>query len=70
MLSAPATPTPEKLLTPDDVAVLLGVSRLFVIRQSRTGKIPAIKLGKVYRYRFTTIQSWLAARESGTGRAN
>jgi excisionase family DNA binding protein len=58
-----ATPTPEKLLTPDDVAVLLGVSRLFVIRQSRNNTIPAIKLGKVYRYRSTTIQSWLSQRE-------
>jgi excisionase family DNA binding protein len=60
MLSVSA---PEKLLTPEDVAVLLGVSRLFVIRQSRIGKIPAIKLGKVYRYRSATIQSWLAQRE-------
>jgi excisionase family DNA binding protein len=57
-------PAPEKLLTPDDLAVLLGVSRLLVIRQSRTGKIPAIKLGKVYRYRSATIQSWLKSCEA------
>ncbi len=37
----------QSLLTPEEVAAMLGVSRLFVIRQSRAGKIPAIKLGKV-----------------------
>lgn len=63
----PTVQAPERLLTPDDVSVLLGVSRLLVIRQSRTGKIPAIRVGKVYRYRSATIQSWLAQQE---GRAN
>jgi excisionase family DNA binding protein len=54
----------ERLLTPDDVAVLLGVSRLLVIRQSRTGKIPSVRVGKVYRYRASTIQTWLAQQEA------
>ena len=54
---------PQQLLTPEEVAILLGVSRLFVIRQSRAGKIPAIKLGKVYRYRASTIDSWLREQE-------
>jgi excisionase family DNA binding protein len=54
---------PNTLLTPDDVSVMLGVSRLFVIRQSRLGKIPAIKIGKTWRFRAETIQSWLAQQE-------
>lgn len=54
---------PQQLLTPEEVATLLGVSRLFVIRQSRAGKIPAIKLGKVYRYRASSIDSWLREQE-------
>jgi excisionase family DNA binding protein len=56
---------PQQLLTPEEVATLLGVSRLFVVRQSRAGKIPAIKLGKVYRYRASTIDSWLREQEQG-----
>src|SRR5205823_8663281 len=48
---------PQQLLTPEEVASLLGVSRLFAVRQSRAGKIPAIKLGKAYRYRANTIDS-------------
>ena len=54
---------PQQLLTPEEVANMLGVSRLFVVRQSRAGKIPAIKLGKVYRYRASTIDSWLREEE-------
>jgi len=50
----------QRLLTPDDLALMLGVSRLQVIRQSRAGKIPSLKLGKAYRYRATSIDAWLA----------
>jgi len=56
-----------RLLTPDDVASILGTSRLFVIRKSRAGKIPALKVGKVYRYRPESIQAWTAAQENPVG---
>jgi excisionase family DNA binding protein len=52
-----------RLLTPEEVAALLGTNRLFIIRQSRAGKIPAIKLGKAYRYRASSIASWLGEQE-------
>jgi DNA binding domain, excisionase family len=54
---------PQQLLTPEQVAKLLGVSRLFIIRQSRAGKIPALKLGKCYRYRASSIDAWLREQE-------
>jgi excisionase family DNA binding protein len=54
---------PERLLTPDDLARLLGTSRTLVIRQSREGKIPAIKIGKAWRFRRSTIDRWLAEQE-------
>ena len=53
----------EKLLTPEDVANLLGTSRLFVIRQTRLGKIPAIKIGKSWRFLDSSIKSWLRSQE-------
>jgi excisionase family DNA binding protein len=56
----------EKLLTPEDVAELLGKPRLFVVRQARNGDIPAIKLGKAWRFRRTTIEAWLAKKEQNT----
>jgi excisionase family DNA binding protein len=48
------TEKPESLLTPDDLAELLGVPRLFIIKQSHAGKIPAIKIGKTWRFREAT----------------
>jgi excisionase family DNA binding protein len=63
----PIQQQPQQLLTPEEVATLLGVSRLFVIRQSRSGSIPAIKIGKCYRYRASTIDSWLREQEQSRG---
>ena len=60
----------ERLLTPEEVAALLGMSRLFVIRQTRLGKIPAIKIGKVWRFRPTTLQLWLSEQEKSVGGAS
>lgn len=65
----PSQPHPQTisglapLLTPDQVSVLLGIPRLTVIRQSKAGKIPALKLGRCYRYRSSTIDSWLREQE-------
>ncbi len=63
----PIQQQPQQLLTPEQVAALLGVPRLFIIRQSRAGKIPALKIGKVYRYRATSIASWLGEQEQRGG---
>ena len=59
------TEKPESLLTPDDLAELLGVPRLFIIKQSHAGKIPAIKIGEAWRFRRSSIDRWLAENESG-----
>jgi excisionase family DNA binding protein len=61
-----ASQTSERLLTPDDLAALLCVSRLFVIKKAAQGKIPAIKIGKVWRFRRSTIDRWLAEQEKCT----
>jgi excisionase family DNA binding protein len=55
--------TVPRLMTPDDVAELLGIPRLTVMRLARAGKIPSIKIGKVYRFRPTTIEAWLTEQE-------
>jgi excisionase family DNA binding protein len=47
-----------KLLTPEDLAVRLGVSRRWVLTASRSGQIPSLRIGKVYRYRLQDIESW------------
>jgi len=54
----------QRLLTPDDVAVMLGIPRLQVIRQARLGNIPAIKIGKAWRFRLSAVEAWLAEKET------
>ena len=55
--------TPERLLTPDEVADVLSLSRELVLKQARAGKIPSLKLGKAVRFRLESINQWIAAQE-------
>jgi excisionase family DNA binding protein len=50
---------PSPLLTADDVARRLGVSRDWVYAQSRIGRIPTVRLGRYRRYRRESIEDWL-----------
>jgi excisionase family DNA binding protein len=50
-------------MTPDDVADMLGLSRVQVIRLARAGKLPSVKIGKCYRYRLESLQAWLVEQE-------
>lgn len=52
-----------QLLTARDVAVLLSVSTETVLRWTRRGDLPALKLpGGAIRYREDMLEAWLAAR--------
>jgi excisionase family DNA binding protein len=64
MTKSSSTEKSERLLTPDDLAELLRTSRISVIRQSRAGKIPAIKIGKAWRFRRSSIDRWLSEQET------
>lgn len=61
--STAPTGTIPRLMTPDDVATMLGLTRVQVIRQSRAGKLPAIHIGKCYRYRLESLQAWFDKQE-------
>ena len=54
---------PQQLMTPDDLASLLGVPRPLVIKKAAQGKIPGIKLGKAWRFRASSIDAWLREQE-------
>lgn len=53
------------LLTADDVARILGVTRDHVYALSRRREIPTITLGRVRRYRREAIERWLREIEDG-----
>lgn len=48
----------QRLLTPDEVASYLRLTRTQVIRQARVGRIPALKIGKAVRFQFSAIEKW------------
>jgi excisionase family DNA binding protein len=56
------------LLTVDDVAERLGVTKDWVWAQARAGRIPHVKLGRYRRFREEAIEEWLTDLE-GTGRS-
>jgi len=58
--------TGERLVTPDDVAEYLAVSPAWVQEQARSGDIPAIKLGRYWRFRMSEVEEWLTAQSSST----
>lgn len=51
------------LLTVDDVAERLGVTKDWVWAQARAGRIPHVKLGRYRRFRVEAIEEWLGSLE-------
>ena len=55
----------DKLLTPEEVASILGVSvnTLNVWRCAKRYNLPYIKLGRSVRYRYEDVQHFIKSRE-------
>jgi excisionase family DNA binding protein len=62
----PATPIfASRLLTPDDVAALLGVPRSMVYTLARRGDLPTVRVGDRYvRFRAEAVDQWIARCET------
>ncbi len=54
----------NQMLTAKDVQELLQVDRSTVYRMAEDGRLPAIKVGRQWRFAGPQIQSWLAANKS------
>jgi excisionase family DNA binding protein len=52
-----------RLMDAGEVAELLGLPKSWVYSQTRANLIPAVKLGRYYRYRVEAIRSWIETRE-------
>src|ERR1700736_2308275 len=69
-LGARARPLPgghrlgtDPLLTADEVAALLQVTRAWVYAQTRARRIPHIPLGRYVRYRRSAVLQWIGELE-------
>ena len=59
----------DALLTADDVAELLRVTRGWVYAETRARRIPHVRLGRYVRYRRSAVEAWvneLGAASSGS----
>ncbi len=64
---APRTGT-DPLLTADEVAALLQVTKAWVYAQTRAQRIPHVPLGRYVRYRRSAVLQWVAALERQASR--
>ena len=54
----------DRLMTADDLAERWQVKPSHVYRLTREGRIPAVKLGRYYRYRVDAIEAYERESES------
>jgi excisionase family DNA binding protein len=53
------------LLTAAEVAALLRVPTSWIYAQTRTGRIPHLRIGRYCRYRQDAIEDWVTSLERG-----
>ena len=56
------------LLTAEEVAELLRVTRGWIYAETRAGRIPHLRLGRYVRYRESAIREWMAQLELASSR--
>jgi len=55
----------DPLLTADEVAALLRVTKAWVYAETRRGALPHVRLGRYVRFRESAVRDWVEAIESG-----
>ncbi len=53
-------------LTPNEISKILKLHPFTVTRLAREGKIPAFKVGGVWRFRKDEFERWIEQRTTGT----
>ena len=53
----------EALMSPDEAASILGISRRTLEGYVRARKIPFVKLGHLTKFRPQTLRQWIEAQE-------
>jgi excisionase family DNA binding protein len=51
-------------LDASSVAEFLGVSRRWVMARTRAGELPALRFGKVFRYKLSAVEAWLEEQDA------
>ncbi|MBA3380812.1 MAG: helix-turn-helix domain-containing protein [Actinobacteria bacterium] len=56
----------DPLLTADEVARVLRVTRAWVYTETRACRIPHVRLGRYVRYRRSAVEAWVAELEAAS----
>lgn len=62
-MTALREPVSDPLLDPEQAGELLGVSAYTVREMARKRELPAIRLGKFWRFRESSLRAWIDDRE-------
>lgn len=52
----------EKLLSQEEAAQLLGIHPETLRRMARRGEVPALKVGRFWKYRSSALDSWVSSK--------
>lgn len=63
---SPGRDRAETLLTADEVAELLRVTRGWVYAETRARRIPHVRLGRYVRYRRSAVEAWVDGLEASS----
>jgi excisionase family DNA binding protein len=58
----------DPLITAQEVAQMLSVPASWVYAQTRLHRIPTVRLGRYYRYRWSAITEWITGLEAESPR--
>jgi len=56
----------EPLWTPKDAGIYLGIHEKTVIKMARLGQLPALRLGKHWRFRRADLVAWAESQVQST----
>ena len=66
MATTRSAPFLEALLTPEEAGAYLRIHEKTAIRHAREGTVPALRLGKHWRFRREDLTAWAAAQVQST----
>ncbi len=59
----------EALLNVEQVAAALGFHPESVREMARQGQLPAVKVGKYWKFRITEIEAWIASSQNSRNKS-
>jgi excisionase family DNA binding protein len=61
----PAVGNFERLLDSDEAAALLGIHKKTLQRMARSGEVPGVQIGDLWRFRASTLNEWFGSKLAG-----